>query len=101
MSAPNPVYTSEEERREAAELAGEPSDEERETALRSEAHHGRETKYAASPSPLGGGVPPTGEQAVAEGTRGEQARAAPLHRWFACRHATTTQDKRSWLLRCV
>ena len=47
MSAP-PTFTTEEERREAAELAGEPSDEELEASLREEAHHHRPTVYVPS-----------------------------------------------------
>ena len=47
MSAP-PTYSTEEERREAASLAGEPSDEELEASLREEAHHHRPTVYVPS-----------------------------------------------------
>ena len=42
------TFSTEEERREAAELAGEPSDEELEASLREEAHHRRPTVYVPS-----------------------------------------------------
>jgi hypothetical protein len=48
------TYTSEEERREAAELAHAPSDEGKEAPLRDDLHHGRETVYV---SPQGGREP--------------------------------------------
>jgi hypothetical protein len=44
MSAAN-AYSTEEERREATQLAGERSDEGQEASLREETHHHRATKY--------------------------------------------------------
>ena len=61
MSAP-PTYSTEEERRDAARLAGEPSDEELEASLRDEAHHHRPTAFV-----------PGGEALEAEGDKTAEA----------------------------
>lgn len=56
-------YSTEEERREAAQLAGERSDEGQEASLREEAHHHRKTAYVPGGEAKGGqgGEPSKGD----------------------------------------
>jgi hypothetical protein len=63
-----PTLSSEEERREAAELAREPSDEELDAAIREEAHHHRRTAYVPRNEP-----PEPQTTSSAQPSRGEKS----------------------------
>ena len=75
MSAP-PTYSTEKERREAAQLAGDPSDEELEASLRDEAHHHRPTAYVRR-GETREAQPPSAASAAREAEGGQTGEEAP------------------------